>query len=185
MRSDQCQPLDIVLYRGTGFTSWLIQALTKSRYNHVAVVVGPELHLGIESNVGHQSGVRAFDLRRIDRSSVDVYRLKPEYSVDRDAVVSYLVGHLGSGYDYWGVIYLGILKILSLLSLGRFRPYNAFQIKKDYFCSELCWEAFATDGMDLTPQTGSSDVTSPGDIAESPMLYKAEIEFAKTASEGG
>ena len=50
--------------------------------------------------------------------------------------------------------------------------HNEFQKKKDYFCSELVWEAFATDGMDLVPQNGASEITSPGDIARSPLLEK-------------
>ncbi len=166
----QFQPLDILLHRGQGFNSWLIQFLTKSSYSHVALVVNPEMNLGIESNTGHQAGVRAFDLRKLDMGIVSVYRLKPEYVVDKEKIISYLVDRLGAWYDYFGVIFLGLLKIISLLTFTVLKPHNWWQKKKDYFCSELVWEAFAADQIDLVPQTDASDITSPGDIAQSPVL---------------
>ena len=164
------QVLDILLYRGTGFNAWFIKFLTKSRYSHVAVVVDPGTSKGIESNTGHRSGVRKFDLSKLDMSAVDVYRLYPQYQVEVKTVIGYLDDRLGARYDWFGVIFLGFLKLLSLLTLTILKPHNWWQRKQDYFCSELVWEAFASDGIDLTPQTGGSDITSPGDIAESPML---------------
>jgi uncharacterized protein YycO len=168
--------LDILLYRGRGFNAWFIKALTKSPYSHVALVANPEMNLGIESNTGHQSGVRAFDLRKLDLGIVDVYRLRSEYSVDHKAVISDLVSHLGAGYDYRGVIILGLLKILSLLTLTFWKPHNGWQRRQDYFCSEIVWEAFAADGLDLTPETNSSHITSPGDIAKSKVVERVSVQ---------
>ena len=169
------QPLDILLYRGHGLTAWVIQRLSRSKFSHVALVVNPSMNLGIESNTGHQAGVKAFDLRKLDMSMVSVYRLKSKYSVDREKVISYLVDRLGAWYDLIGVIFLGFLKLLSLLTFTIAKPHNWWQKKRDYFCSELVWEAFASDGMDLVPQTGGSDVTSPGDIANSPLLEPVAV----------
>ena len=167
--------LDILLYRGKGFNAWFIKSLTKGPYSHVALIVNPEMNLGIESNTGHQSGVRAFDLRKLDLKDVDVYRLKSQYSIEKEAVISYLVAQLGKRYDFLGVIFLGILKLVSLLTFTIAKPHNWWQKKQDYFCSELVWEAFATNGMDIVPQTGGSDVTSPGDIAKSDLLQPVPI----------
>ncbi len=166
------QTLDILLYRGRGFSAWFIKALTRSKYSHVAIVVNPSINLGIESNTGHQAGVRAFDLRKLNMSSVDAFRLKSQYVVDSKVVISYLVDHLGAKYDYLGVFFLGILKLLSLLTFMLWRPHNWWQRRQDYFCSELVWEAFASDGIDIVPQTGAGDITSPGDIASSNMVEK-------------
>ena len=173
-RADDLQSLDILLYRGKGFTSWLIRSLTKSHYNHVAVVVDPSLSIAVESNTGHQSGVRAVDLRKLNYTEIDVFRLKPQYSADKNIVIASLVDSLGAGYDYLGVIFLGILKIISLFTLNFIPVHNWWQIKKDYFCSELCWQAFAADGLDLVPQIGSMDIVSPGDIATSPLLDRVK-----------
>ena len=169
------QSLDIVLYKGKDFTSWLIEVGTSSPYSHVAVVADPQISLGIESNIGHQSGVRAFDLRKIQRNEIDVYRIKPEFQpkVDRHKVVSFLVGHLEAKYDWRGVIGLAFLKILSLITCGLTKEWhNDFQRRKDYFCSELCYASFDSGGLDIVPQVDSAAITSPGDISKSLILEK-------------
>ncbi len=169
------QSLDILLYKGKGFTSWLIEVGTSSPYSHVAVVVDPGINLGIESNTGYQSGVKAFDLRKLQTSDVDVYRIKPDLlaRVQKEKVVSFLVGHLGAKYDLWGVIGLGLLKILSFIMFGVTKKWNNnFQKNRDYFCSELCYKAFAAGGFDIVPAVSEADVTSPGDIARSEIIQK-------------
>ena len=173
----ELQPLDILLYKGKGFTSWLIEVGTSSPYSHVAVVTDTQINLGIESNTGHQSGVRAFDLRKVQRSEVDVYRIKPEFQpkVDRQKVVSFLVDHLEAKYDWWGVIGLAFLKILSLITCGLTKKWhNDFQRTKDYFCSELCYASFNAGGMDIVPQVDIAAITSPGDISKSSILEKVK-----------
>jgi len=45
------------------------------------------------------------------------------------------------------------------------------QKDKDYFCSELVYEAFYRGGgLDIVPDIGEGDITSPGDIARSWVL---------------
>ncbi len=173
MRTEHLLPLDILLYKGKGFVSWLIQIGTGSRYNHVAVVVDPAVRSGIESNVGHEGGVRRIDLSCLDEREVDVFRLKPQFQVDRPKVVSYLESKLGAAFDYAGVIWLGVLKVASSLTgFAALKFYNHFQKEKDYFCSELCYEAFDQGGVDIVPQVGQAETVSPGDIAQSECLEK-------------
>lgn len=161
---------DILLYRGRGFVSRLIQWGTKSPYSHVAVVVDPEIFLAVESNTGHQSGVRAIDLRKLPAEELDVFRIRSEFSFDPEKVISFLVAHLGAGFDYTGVAWLGILKAVGLLTGLTYRPYNRFQKEKDYFCSELCYEAFQAAGLDIVPEVGEAETTSPADLARSQRL---------------
>jgi hypothetical protein len=163
---------DILLYKGKGFTSFVIQAFTDSPYNHVAVVAAPHICLLIESNTGRQSGVRAVDLRMVDFTGIDVFRVKPGFAFDRDKMVSYLVSRLGRRFDYGGIFSLGLLKILSALTFLTWAPFNSFQKEKDYFCSELTYEAFAAGGLDIAPQVDAADITSPGDIAKSRIVEK-------------
>lgn len=172
MNTQFLKPYDILLYRGKGFTSWLIEVGTKSAYSHVAVVIDPGIFIGIESNTGHQSGVRAMDLRKANDKEVDVFRVKAENSFDGGKVLSFLVAHLGAGYDYLGVGWLGVLKAASWVTGGKFQGHNAFQIDKDYFCSELVYQAFKEGGLDIVPQVPDADITSPGDIAKSAVLDK-------------
>ena len=158
---------DILLYKGTAWTSKLIQWKTTSLYSHVSVVVGSEMNLGIESNTGSQSGVRALDLRKLDANIIDAFRVKPQNTFEPEKVISYLVDSLGAKFDYVGVTWLGVLKVLNLTEKA-----NQFQIKKDYFCSELVYEAFHAAGLDIVPQVEQTDTTSPGDIARSPRIEK-------------
>lgn len=136
----------------------------------MALVANPEMNLGIESNTGHQAGVRAFDLRKLQESSVDLFRIKSAHKFDPEKVISYLVDHLGAPYDWGGVISLGFMKAGSLLTGGLLKMHNSFQKEKDYFCSELAWEAFDKSGLDIVPQIGQSETTSPGDIARSSVV---------------
>lgn len=172
MKTEHLRAYDILLYKSSGFTSWLIEVGTKSAYSHIAVVVDPRIFLGIESNVGHQSGVRAMDLRKSDEKKVDIFRVKPEFTFNGGKVVSFLVGHLGARYDWAGVMWLGVLKATSFITGGKFERHNQFQQKKDYFCSELVYEAFKEAGLDIVPQIGEADITSPGDIAASERLER-------------
>lgn len=45
---------------------------------------------------------------------------------------------------------------------------NKWQKERDYFCSELCYEAFSKGGgLEIALKKDKADVTSPGDIAKS------------------
>ena len=179
MNTPQLKTCDILLYKGTGFVSWLIRWGTNSPYSHVAVVVSREMNLGIESNTGRQSGVRAFDLRKLKAPVVDVFRLKPEFAnqVNREAVIALLVSRLGAKYDFLGVIALGFLKALSFLTgFKTFRAFSRFQRDRDYFCSEIVYEAFEKGGLDIVPEVDEAENTSPGDIARSERLEKVLSE---------
>lgn len=151
---------DIMLFSGGHWISRIIQWGTKSKYNHVAVSVDPDISLMIEA----AGRVRAEDTRRAE--GYDIYRVRPEYSYDLDKVISYLVDKLNRPYDYLGVAYLGILKVLGLKTRA-----NKWQKDHDYFCSELAKSAFLDGGLDIVPGTDAGNV-SPGDIANSPVVEK-------------
>lgn len=170
LKIEALRTCDILLYKGTDFTSKLIQWGTNSPYNHVAVVVNPAMSLAIESNTGHQSGVRALDLRKLDEEGVDIFRVRAEHPYDHGKTISYLVSCLGSDYDLRGVLWLGVLKLLHLKEHS-----NKWQRERDYFCSELCYAAFNDGGLDIVPQVAEADITSPGDIARSERLEKLDL----------
>ena len=58
------------------------------------------------------------------------------------------------------------------------RIANKWQKDRDYFCSELCYEAFYQGGnIDIVPDLHEADITSPGDIAKSKAIV-----FVKSSS---
>ena len=163
---------DILLFQGKGMMSRLIRWGTRSPYSHVAVSVSPEMNLCIEACSG---GVRARDIRKI-KDFYEVYRVKEGYSYELDKVITFLVDKLNRRYDFFGVFWLGFLKFLRLIGL-RFleKMSNEWQRSRDYFCSELCYEAFwEGGGLDIVPDVDEAAITSPGDIAMSSV-----VEIAK------
>ena len=86
---------------------------------------------------------------------------------------SFLVSKLNNKYDYAGVIYLGVLKLLSKLRLPLKGAANAWQKRNDYFCSELAAEAFRDGGLDIVPKVGD-EVTSPQDIVVSEVIEEVK-----------
>lgn len=151
---------DILLFRRGGLGSKIIQWGTNSPYSHCAVVVDPQKNLLIEA----QGLVRANDIRK--EKDYDIFRVMPLYTYDENKVISFLVSKLNNKYDYLGVIFLGILKLFR-----RKKWANAWQKKRDYFCSELVSEAFKHGGLDIVPKI-KDDVTSPGDIANSEITER-------------
>ena len=159
---------DILLFKAEkDLLSKLIAWGTNSTYSHVAVCVSPEMNLAIEAMT--RGGVRARDIRKIEQN-YDVYRIKEDHAYSLEEAISYLVSKLNLKYDVRGVIYLGILKLIAKLFKKVKATANKFQKDKDYFCSELCYEAFNFGGLDVVPDVPSADITSPGDIAKSTIV---------------
>jgi uncharacterized protein YycO len=163
---------DILLFKGESGISRLIAWGTNSKYSHVAVCVSPEMNLAIEALT--RGGVRARDIRKIDRE-YDIYRVTEETPYDLQKTISFLVDKLNNKYDYPGVLFLGFLKLLSKIRKSFKITANKWQKDRDYFCSELCYEAFFLGGgLDIVPGVPQADITSPGDIAKSALVKKIE-----------
>ncbi len=163
---------DILLFKAEkDWLSKLIAWGTNSVYSHCAVCVSPEMNLTIEALT--RGGVKARDIRQIEEK-YDVYRVKDEHPYDINKALSYLVGTLNNRYDYFGVIFLGILKLLAKIGIPLKEAANKWQKEKDYFCSELCYEAFNFAGLDIVPEVPEADITSPGDIARSAVVEQVE-----------
>lgn len=159
---------DILLFEGEDGISKLIAWGTNSKYSHVAVCVSPEMNLAIEAIT--RGGVRARDIQQITEH-YDIYRVREKYRYDLNGIVSYLVSKLNLKYDYFGVIFLGLLKLLAKIYLPLKITANRWQKTRDYFCSELCYEAFYYGGsLDIVPNVPDAEVTSPADIAKSPVI---------------
>ena len=164
---------DILLFKAEReILSRLIAWGTNSKYSHVAVCVSAKMNLAIEALT--RGGVRARDIRKIPQD-YDVYRIKEDHAYDLDGMISYLVDKLNKKYDFKGVVYLGLLKLLAKVGIPTKNKANKWQKSKDYFCSELCYEAFEHGGgLDIVPQVDEADITSPGDIARSEAVKLVE-----------
>jgi len=159
---------DILLFKGEDGISKIIAWGTESTYSHVAICVSPEMNLAIEAMT--RGGVRARDIRQI-KSAYDIYRVKENHAYNLDKTIAYLVSKLNLKYDYFGVIFLGILKLLTKIGIPLKKAANKWQKERDYFCSELCYEAFHNGGgLDIVPDISEADITSPADISRSAVV---------------
>ncbi len=175
---------DILLCKGTDLVARLIKWGTGSVYSHVAVVASSQLGLVVEAIPA--GGVRAIFYKNL-KTEHDVYRIRSGQSFNQSGVVSYLISTLARKYDTWGVIKLGLklgmrrLRLVQLfgLKLIGHKGSDQLQENEDYFCSELCYKAFYFGGgLDIVPQVGNAETTSPGDIARSPLIERASVGSA-------
>lgn len=159
---------DILLFKAEkDLISKMIAWGTNSKYSHVAVCVSPELDIAIEAMT--RGGVRARAIGKIP-PVYDIYRVKEGYQYGIGKVIAYLVKQLNNRYDTKGVIYLGILKLIAKVRKSVKNVANKWQKDEDYFCSELCYEAFSFGGLDIVPEVSAADITSPGDIERSSVI---------------
>ena len=169
----QIQSGDILLFKAEkDFLSKIIAWGTNSKYSHVAICVSPEMNLAIEALT--RGGVRARDIRQIPQD-YDVYRVKEGHEYNLAGTISLLVSKLNLRYDYFGVLFLGLLKLMAIIGRPLKNTANKWQKNRDYFCSELCYEAFELGGdLDIVPDVDEADITSPGDIAKSAVVELIE-----------
>ncbi len=170
---------DILLCKGTGLIPTLIRWGTKSVYSHVAVIASAKLGLVIEAIP--QGGVRAIYFKNFNVTH-DIYRVKKEYPYNHSGVVSFLIAMLARKYDFKSAIKLGwkmflrrmkLVKLLGLKIINQKVAVDKLQKDQDFFCSELCYEAFYFGGtLDIVPGVADGDATSPGDIASSKVVEK-------------
>ena len=172
---------DILLCKSNDPISWLIKWGTDSGYSHVAVVASAQLGLIIESIP--QGGVRAISIENY-KTPYDLYRVKEGNPYQINGVVSFLIKMLARKYDLKSAIRLSwkmflrklrLFKLLGLKILRNKKASDALQEDQDYFCSELCYKAFYLGGgLDIVPEVGNGETTSPGDIAHSKIVHKID-----------
>jgi uncharacterized protein YycO len=167
---------DILLCMGSGPIPQLIQWGTGSQYSHVAVIASAKLELIVEAVP--EGGVRAISVKNY-KTPYEVYRVKPSDKFNCSEVVSFLIKMLARKYDYplklaakLAMRKLRLVQLFGLKLIGNKKAADKLQEDQDYFCSELCYEAFKAGGLDIVPQIGDAETTSPGDIARSPIIEK-------------
>lgn len=160
---------DVLLYRGTGITSWLIQKISRSAYSHVGIAAWWNDRLMVLEAVG--KGVRACamseNLRRY-HGSVDYFWCRETITdEDRMKMLEFAQLQLGKEYNFLEVGWSGFCAALGLPVKNRDGSLKHPAGK--FFCSQYVSDIFRAGGVDLAIQF-SSDRTPPGAIAESPLL---------------
>lgn len=170
---------DVLLFRGTGWLSWLIGRAGESPYTHAAMVSwrsdghGDWQPYCLETR--EWIGGRAVTLRsQVDRypGQIDVYRVKTmarPVSGSLRPATAYMWEATGRDYGWWEVFYAAL----------RHLPFWRWTIEPDVnddtprdslpFCSQLVDRALREVGIDLCPNQ-SDRITEPGDLSRSALL---------------
>src|SRR5262245_54611509 len=100
------RPADVLLVSGSNQLSTAIKYLTQSTWSHAALYVGDALEAEadtlIEVNLGE--GCLAVPLSKYDGFHTRICRPVGLTDADREAVVAYMVSHLGTRYDMRNVV---------------------------------------------------------------------------------
>jgi hypothetical protein len=152
----ELKPADLIFVRGIDIASRVIEEVTQSPYSHVAGLVKPnEL---IEANTFRKTGYQAIDSYA---RQADVYTCDLLTDEQRQKIVEYVTGCVGSHYDY-----LLLIWELTRYKLKWLWPYHEGQNR---ICSTLWSDAYRQAGVDLCP---GILYPTPGDLANSKLLRK-------------
>ena len=142
----------VLLFKGGGVVSKLIEWQTRSEYSHAAILYPDGEHI-IESMQG--VGVRTRRVVVGDLTAADVFAV-PALTVGQwRGVLDFCERELGSGYDY--------------RSIARFLTRTNGGSSESWFCSEIVFAAIESAGLRLLERTKSWKV-SPGHLSLSPYL---------------
>lgn len=144
---------DTLMIRTKGLNGWLIRKATGSHYTHCGVYYGDNKI--IEAQFG---GVQLSSLDKYQGLTIHSFRHQDADPEMMEQVVTWMGTQLGKGYDYMGVLGIG----LHMLGMNR---NNMMDDKSKYWCSEFIADAYLKFGLslDVDPKTW---LVSPGQLAK-------------------
>ncbi len=160
---------DILLYRGTDFTSKYIRLMTGSNYSHAAVAAKWNERLMILEAVGN--GVVTMrlsaNLKHHD-GQVECWRsIKSLSEDDRKIMISFAKDQLGKEYNFFQVAMFGLKLLFNIKASPKSKKIKGADTQ--YFCSEYVTAIYAKAGITLGIKLGPRDV-SPEVLCESEAL---------------
>lgn len=147
---------DIILVKGTGFVSDIIEDIENSAYSHAAGIIG-------DNEIIEAEGFQITGYQKLDKYAghTDVYTCNILTDKQRIKIIEYVENQIGSHYN-WILLLLEILRYLFNVSIS-YKNFNS------YICSTLWSDAYKSVGIDLCPRI---KYPSPKDLSESKILKK-------------
>lgn len=141
------------MWRPSHWLPFLIHLTTRSRWNHAALVIGPDaraIQLMVEATA------RGVEVNRVDSRADEMRSVRLHYHHnDQDDVLAYATGRVGTKYGFFNAFFCGLRHVFS----------GAVQIKigNQVICSELVAESLERAAFNWGKD---SALVSPGDLAE-------------------
>lgn len=165
--------MKILLFKGKGVVSKLIQWQTRSEYSHAAVMVGETVYEAREFK-----GVRKIELGTHSELTPESFLNCHMFTVltndvQDKTIVDFLEKQVGKKYDYSSVARFVSRRQASRKASGK------------WFCSELVYAAFQQAGIDLLRE-GSIEpwAVSPHILSLSPSLILNEEDECRNCGHG-
>lgn len=150
---------DVIVYKTQGWVSDLIRYYGKTDYTHCAIYIGSSSNTIIESQWG---GVQVSNVHKYDGLEYAVYRHINSTVKQKQRALKFCYSKLGKGYDFLGIIGLGLYKI-------GLDTYNSLDNNSRYWCSELIKDSYDKSGLELGIEKHSWKVT-PDDLVKNKYM---------------
>lgn len=180
---------DIILFHENGIKPIAlgIRLLTGSYWNHVGMLVKENeifyvieaLGRVVKTPLCNYIDKKNYDLK-IVRLKEEAFKDKEDYKSGINIAILRLLKSIGTRYDYFAILYLGIKYTTSLIwkHLSKILPdkWNPFQQRSKFFCSELicsvCYKISSKfDYLFQGDRKQLCDSTTPKDIGKSKNVY--------------
>jgi uncharacterized protein YycO len=178
---------DVLLTEGNTRMAALVRGITRSRWTHVSMYVGP-LEAGpdprciVEADIA--AGVRAVPLSEFKGLRVRVLRPTTLHETDRRRLTDWVVGRIGAEYDLahaWA-----LARRLLRLPLGSRLPLAPSTTAKGatrFICSSLLAQAFVLIGYQIVPaQIGVRDAWAVDHRYVTPRDFESASVFEVVSS---
>ncbi len=167
---DQIKDGDILLYKGQGFVSRVIQFFTRSEYSHAGIVVRWNKRLMVMEAI--RKGVIVNPFRRsVNRykGTVEWWSSKQEINdATRERMIRFAQRQLGKDFGFWLLFWFAFMISFFYRDLDK---RDAVRRERKLFCSLYVALIYHEADIDLA-KNRADRFTSPADIASSPKLVK-------------
>ena len=155
--------MELIIAEGKGFSSKLIQPLTKSRWTHFALRYGGnESDWMIHSTIG---GVQPEWWQHFNNKYISHARFKCNFACANKAADKIVSKWGHKPYDYWSFVGFGAYLVMQ--KLGIKNPFNPLGRQDQLMCSEVA-AVFFRECNALDPSlklpVWDSEIVSPADV---------------------
>jgi hypothetical protein len=148
---------DIILVKGKGFVSDIIEDVEHSKYSHTAIYINRNIIIEAQGfEVTNYANISKY------KGQADAYRYQELVDTQRIIITKYLNRQIGTKYNWWLLVW----------ELLRYKLHILLPFKGEFhchICSTLAVDAYRNIGIFLCP---GIKYPSPGDIGKSKLLKK-------------
>lgn len=148
-------PGDFGVTETSGFGSWVIRVVTRSKYNHAFVVVGAG-----QCIEGEPGGARYNKLANYPHA---VYSSLPLTGPQRAAIVAWATAHLGTPYSWLDDLEIGLVDLFGWAPKWMRKRLAS---TSTLMCSQFVDAAYTAAGVPLFKDGRPAGGVSPGDLAK-------------------